>query len=620
MTAQELQCLLPPFNGNTDIITREQDDKDIIRQVLRAHTLCESQYDAIAPKFAHLQEPAIYHELFNFCIKNLPYIAESGEYQSTRTPAGILATVKTMGVDCKHYSGFMGGVLDAVGRLTGRPFDWNYRFAGYQTELEKDMDHVYIVAVAGNGEEYWLDPAPVKVDGFLSTTYIKREFNDRFVIPKCWKDKFVKPMLVHLSGPSTMGEASLTDSVPGLGAAVQQGMSVLPDGDVKDFLQQFLKDPGGAIIQLIKGRTYTTGDYKLGEIYMRNILGMSQVQRWEVVPDGYVPQAWLFFSTAMGVRVRTSDDMDALCGYANSPAERAEKYINRDKRDTADMSMEAATRAAYLLGEPSVGGLFSIYQHRDEKWPLDIFSALPYIYPIPGAAPNEQFTGLHPILGKQFVNGYPTDYTGVRYRSQVDKTPQTITTAAPTDGQGLPLPGGPASLPPDTPPDSESPTKASIPVLPMLLLAGGVLYAANQPKKGGKRVRGASRGSSAFKWIGIAIAGYLVYQHFSPAEKRKKLLAWAVMLTDPIRRNIWNAGINAMGDSEVSDLYEYLFTYELPQQPVPGDLLVANNAIWRKYAIPDFSDVMSINLGTILTPSLPNASPAQLNYNPEAAL
>lgn len=622
MTAQELQCLLPPFNGNTDIIVREQDDKDIIRQVLKAHTLCASQYDAIAPKFAMLPEPVIYDELFNFCMNNLPYTAESGEYQSTRTPAGILATVKAMGVDCKHYSGFIGGVLDAVGRLTGRPFDWNYRFAGYETENESDMDHVYIVAVTDYGDELWLDPAPVKNIGLGYTYYVKRKFNDRFVIPTCHKDKFVKSMLVHLSGP-TMGDVTSDASTqalnavePGLGDAVQQGLSVLPDGDIKDFLQSFLKDPGGAIITLIKGRKYTEGDYRLGEYYMRNILGMSQLQRWENVPNGYVPQAWLFFSTAMGVRVRTSDDMDALCGYANTPAERAQKYLVRDIRDTPDISLEAATRAAYLMGEPSYGGLFSIYQHRDSKWPLSVFSALPYIYPIPGAVPNEQFTGMHPILGKQFVNGYPVDYTGIRYRSQTDHTPQDVTTAAPTDGGGLPLPGGPSPVSPEIP----QPDKAALPVLPILLLAGGVLFAANQPKKGGKRVRGARTKNNTWLWVALAVGGYWVYTQVSPTEKRNKLLAWSNMLTDPIRRNIWAAGIQAMGDSEVNDLYDYLFNYELPQQPVPGELLVANNTIWHKYAIPDFSDVMSINLGTILTPSLPSTSPAQLNYNPEAAL
>ncbi len=100
-------------------------------------------------------------------------------------------------------------------------------------------------------------------------------------------------------------------------------------------------------------------------------------------------------------------------------------------------------------------------------------------------------------------------------------------------------------------------------------------------------------------------AGLFVYSRKSPAEKRSELMAWASMLTDPYRKATWNTGILAMSDVDVSNLYDYLFNYELPAKPVPVDLLVTNNLLWNKYNIPDFSDVMSINLGTIVTPSLP---------------
>src|SRR5882724_7473888 len=551
MNIPELQALLPPFDAYAEVIVPEQSSRDIIREVMGAHKEFSYQYDCIAPVFAKYKDDDLCHRLFDFCKQNLKYVAESEVYQSTRSPSGILATRNIIGVDCKHYSGWIAGVLDAIGRYNGKMYDWNYRFAGY--ENDRDRDHVFVICVLDSGKEIWIDPAPIWDKGISS--YVKREYNDRFVIPKCETDKYLKPMLVRLSGAS-MGDASestqaLNEVEPGLGDAVNKAISTLPDGDIKYFLQSFMKDPGKAIITLIKGRTYTIGDYSVGEMYMRNILGMTQVQSWQQVPDGYVPQAWLFFSAAMGVRIRTNTDLDALCGYANTRTERAQNYLTRLPEETHDISMEAAVRAAYMFGEPGYDGLFSIWQNRDNKWPMSVFNVLPYVYPVPGAVQDENFTGMHPVLGKQFVNGYPIDYVGPRYISQVSHELQPGSNSGGSSTPGTTVPNPSNVLTPGYTPPAPPPAKAGMDILPNVLLAGVGAFIAFGGKGKNKGIHGPSKPGGWLALGALLIGGYMWYESTTPAHKRSKLVDYANGIGDALRRGKWQAGLSLMSDPEI---------------------------------------------------------------------
>ncbi len=442
MTKRELLQDLPPFKNDEVVIAGRQTVDDIVREVLASHKFFASDYDLIAGRFVRSTWQAVCQNLFNFCKRSIPYVVETEQLQTSRSPAAVMELGGIIGADCKHYAGFIGGVVDAIGRQTGQPADWCYRFAFYEGAPDEESWHVFVV-VRADGKEYWVDPV-------LDT------FNQRVPKPDYFTDKKPSMSLVRISGPgiqttttghrsnvhaNTMGDVDATSTLnavePGLGTAVQQSLNSLPDGDIKSFLTSFLKDPGKAITTLLKGRTYTIGDYKLLEMFLRNVLGKQDVQTWETAYDNYdhmTPAAWSFFTAAMGVRVRTSDDMDALCGYANTPAQRAQNYLNRIPGQFPDISLAAATRAAYLFGEPFVGGLYSIYTNRNVVWPKSAYLAQPYILPIPDVMVNTLFSGVHPITGETFVNGYPASYTGVRYISQTNSNPQPPSSYTPPGG------------------------------------------------------------------------------------------------------------------------------------------------------------------------------------------
>lgn len=491
---------LPPFQGNEIVLVDQQGQDDIIKQVLRRHELFASHYDHIAEDFIEGDEYRTARRLWDYCKRSIRYEVESAKKQTVRSPAAILALSDYWGADCKHYASFIGGVLDAIGRMTGEPIDWVYRFGAYDVLKPDDFGHVFVVInpqpeyvpsyQGGTEDEIWIDP-------------VLDDFDTRSPYPWNWKDKKTRSMaLVQVSGvkpitsaviaprdengacvrttPCTMGDpATVTNGLdavePGLGSAVNQAVSTLPDGSIKDFLQGLISNPQKALHDLLFGRTYTMGDYGLGEYLMRNILGMSNVQSRQQVPDGYVPQAWAFFTAAYGVRMRTSDDLGTLYNSAPTPQQRAQNYLNRDRNETQDISLEAATRAATVMGDPSQGGLFNIPAARDQKWSMYIFKARDYIYPIPGVLPNGPlFSGVHPVTGETFVDGYPVNYTGPRYVSQVSKVLQTGSTAAPA-------PAPPSGATPGTSSPGGTKTKlsdlASANPWTTALLIGGGIYA-----------------------------------------------------------------------------------------------------------------------------------------------
>lgn len=189
----ELLQVLPPFEGKTQVIKRKQDVSDIIREVVAAHKEFAGDYDQIA-KFFLIGD--VEKMLFEFCMKHLPYQVEPERMQTTKSPAGIIATAAVGGVDCKHYAGFIAGVLDAVNRTGKDFFDWSYRFVSYNV-TDQNPGHVFVVVQEDNGSETWLDPAPIIKK---NRQIIPRQFNDRFVTPWYKIDKKVSTMLARIRG------------------------------------------------------------------------------------------------------------------------------------------------------------------------------------------------------------------------------------------------------------------------------------------------------------------------------------------------------------------------------------------------------------------------------------
>lgn len=180
-------------------------------------------------------------------------------------------------------------------------------------------------------------------------------------------------------------------------AGVKQAVNLLPEGGLKDWVSanpiQFWKK----IIQIFTGRKYTTGQYVLGERFIDQILpGPNDAARRGDVPDDIVPKATDFWTTVFGVRITTSEDLDAL-DYG------AEAYYKRP--DKADIPRAAVNRAVFLKQN-----YFPISTYNVQKWDTSFFEKYPLVAPIPGIKPGTLFSGELPG-GAIAVNGVvPADY------------------------------------------------------------------------------------------------------------------------------------------------------------------------------------------------------------------
>lgn len=184
-------CLgkLPPFRNRSLLIEKKQSVHDIISEVLSAHKIFCEDYDAIGVDFWAGSVGDTARELWRFCKRSIEYRIESENYQTTKSPAAIL----TAGVgDCKHYAGFIGGVLDAI-RRAGRRVNWSYRFASYSW-ISNLPEHVFVV-VKDTGGEIWIDP-------------VLKSFDDRSVPPSGWIDKKSNVETMALTRISGMNEIS----------------------------------------------------------------------------------------------------------------------------------------------------------------------------------------------------------------------------------------------------------------------------------------------------------------------------------------------------------------------------------------------------------------------------
>jgi len=154
MTRDYLLKHLPPYQDQWVLIHPDQTVRDIISEVLEAHNEFAPYYDKIALCFDEGSTEKICDQLFFFLKDNIKYQEETEESQTSALPSGIL----TRGVgDCKHYSGFSAGILDALNRC-GKKINWCYRFASYKM-LDQTPHHVFCVVKLPGGE-IWIDPTP----------------------------------------------------------------------------------------------------------------------------------------------------------------------------------------------------------------------------------------------------------------------------------------------------------------------------------------------------------------------------------------------------------------------------------------------------------------------------
>lgn len=179
MTPGYLLKYLPAYQNYQEVIHQDQDVNDIIKEVIEAHNEFTWHYDSISSFFISSSAVTTAKKLFDFLKSNIAYKVESDKHQTTRSPAAILAIGSG---DCKHYAGFIAGVLSSLQRK-GAEIDWKYRFASYDL-LNSSPGHVFVV-INQDGDEIWIDP-------------VLETFNERLE-PYYITDKSVK-MLSRLSG------------------------------------------------------------------------------------------------------------------------------------------------------------------------------------------------------------------------------------------------------------------------------------------------------------------------------------------------------------------------------------------------------------------------------------
>lgn len=153
LSVDEMLDYLPPYNEHSQVIVRHQDVGDIMQEVVAAHRYFASDYDVLADFFWTGNVYETCKLLWDFCKNEVRYVVEPKKNQTTKSPAAILELAYG---DCKHYAGFIGGVLDAINREFNEGIQWKYCFASYDKK-EKLPQHVFVV-VFDHTDDIWIDP------------------------------------------------------------------------------------------------------------------------------------------------------------------------------------------------------------------------------------------------------------------------------------------------------------------------------------------------------------------------------------------------------------------------------------------------------------------------------
>lgn len=118
-------------NYRSSLITDWQNTNDIISALKNQHIQNRAYAAKIAPYFCADSERETARNIFNFLKSEIRYQVEPAEKQTVKSIPRLLADGYG---DCKHYTNFANGVLEACGY---KPV---YRFAGYSN---KGLQHTY---------------------------------------------------------------------------------------------------------------------------------------------------------------------------------------------------------------------------------------------------------------------------------------------------------------------------------------------------------------------------------------------------------------------------------------------------------------------------------------------
>jgi hypothetical protein len=162
---------LPPYQGTKHILVYNQSVGDIMQGILATHNQHKLAYDKISSSFLKSTPYQTGKCIWDFLKKNTYYVVESDNKQTLRSPSAILylGSNPKIGLDCKSYSLFIGGILDSLNRK-GANINWTYRFASYKP-FDKLPHHVFVVINPNTSNEIWVDDVLASYNLHKSYTY-----------------------------------------------------------------------------------------------------------------------------------------------------------------------------------------------------------------------------------------------------------------------------------------------------------------------------------------------------------------------------------------------------------------------------------------------------------------
>lgn len=364
--------VIPPFEGKEMIIEKHHSANQIVAEVLDAHNYFASDYDLILKNLSFSRDVPIEDQLFDFCKKNLKYVEEKGAYQSTRSPAGIIELgSRGVGVDCKHYAGYIAGCLDAWNRKhKSDSFDWCYRFASYDNNPQPG--HVFVV-VKDDDDEIWIDPVLMWLD-------------QRYPFPRFHSDKKPSKMLSRLSGIDKKKIGCNCGGNCGVGATVIQATSASGttgqtklltaasaievvgtalDATVVGSIAGVIVNAVGAVVaayaKFFGNKWHDNNEVRwLIQMYEYYVLGNEAVTSDNDVDESLLQDAYNWYFAVLGVPVYDRNTIAILAGNlaANmkldpgnfSPAERAARYLSYPQiaKLASDVTINQAEAGAIL--------------------------------------------------------------------------------------------------------------------------------------------------------------------------------------------------------------------------------------------------------------------------------
>ncbi len=197
--------------------------------------------------------------------------------------------------------------------------------------------------------------------------------------------------IIKLSGSSTAvaGASAILGSGSPYVAAAYAVINLLPEGELKSWLTSNPQQLWNKIKVLFAGKKWTNGDYVLGERLNDQIYCNGNITRQQV-SDQMVDLAHTVFNQLFGVRIATSNDLDAL---DNGVA------AYRNQEASQGISTEAIERAVFLKQH-----YFPSSTYNTKCWDLRYFEIYPLVDRIPAYEPGKWYTGAV-IGGSNAVEG-----------------------------------------------------------------------------------------------------------------------------------------------------------------------------------------------------------------------